>query len=229
MLEVVTVWAPRPQHEKWREGNVYLELLSLQRQTCQRQQHRHVVVTDTELSGYETIRAELPEPLLHAIISGQIAFLEQWDDAQPVVLLDIDCLVVRDLNKAFDGTWDVGLTIREHPTQPIQNGAMYFAPGARKAGLKMLRRTLELCEHWWGSDQEALAKAVAPVPRIRRIEERFGARFCFLPCEYYNRSAKHGVPHPEDRGKRFIFHFKGEAKQHAARAASRHFLLPGAQ
>src|SRR5262245_21744244 len=107
MLEVVTVWAPQAQHEKWR-GDIYLELLSLQRQTCRRHGHRHRVVTDTVLTGYDTLHATLPEPLLHALIAGQIAYLEQWDDTHPVVLLDIDCLVVRDLNRAFDGTWDIG-------------------------------------------------------------------------------------------------------------------------
>lgn len=225
MLEVVTVWAPRPQHPKWRDG--YLDLLKLQNGTVRRVGHRHVIVTDQpEVPGFaDLLHAELPESLMHALIAGQVAYLEQWNDAHPVVMLDMDCLVARDLGKAFRGEWDIGLTNRELKGQEIQNGAMYFAPGSRKAALKMLRKTLDLCEDWWGADQAALSQAVAPVPRLHRVEMRLGARIGFLACEDYNFSPKAGVP--KARAERFVLHFKGDAKQFAADTASRHFLLPG--
>lgn len=224
MLEVATVWAPRPNHEKWRP-DTYLKLLELQRLTCKRVGHRQVVVTDAVLTGYDTLQAALPESLMHALIAGQIAYLEQWNDQHPVVLLDMDCLVARDLNGAFRGDFDIGLTSREHPTQPIQNGAMYFAPGSRSAALRMLKKTLALTSDWWGSDQEALAAAVGHIPRVHRVEQRFGVRLAFLPCENYNFSAKTGVP--KATPKRLVYHFKGDTKHFAADTASRHFLLPG--
>lgn len=225
MLEVVTQWAPRPTHEKWR-GDEYMKLLELQRGTCQRVGHRHVVVTDADLPGYDTIKVELPEPLLKAIISAQIAYVKQWSDDHPVVMVDMDVLIARPLGPAFDGTFDIGVTNREHPAQPIQNGVIYLAPGSKKWALKMFEKTLELCEHWWGSDQKALAFALAPVPRIHRVEERLGgARVAFLPCATHNFSAKHGVP--KATPKCYAFHFKGESKQFAEHTARRHMLLPG--
>lgn len=220
------MWAPRPSHEKWR-ADTYMELLALQRETCRRVGHRHVVVTDAELTGYDTLKAELSAPLMHALIDGQLAYLEQWNDQHPVVLLDIDCLVVRDLGKAFDGSFDIAVTRREHPTQPIQNGAIYLAPGSRHAIRKILGRTRALCEEWWGSDQVALAQALGPIPRTTRTEWRHQARVAFLPTELHNFSSKNGVPKTVPG--RFVFHFKGDTKQYAADAARKNFLLPGAE
>lgn len=219
MLEVVTVWAPRPKHPKWRK--IYGRLLQLQRESCARVGHVHRVVTDVELSGYDTLRTALPDSLMHAILAGQIAYLEQWSNDHPVVLADIDCVVCRDLNDAFDGTWDIGLTSRDNALAPIQNGAMYFAAGARLPALEFLRRALALCEPHWGGDQEAIAQAVAPIPPVHRIESRFGARLAFLSTDPYNLSPKSSTAKMTDR---FIFHFKGDTKAFAEDWAAKHKL-----
>lgn len=212
MLEVVTVWAPRPEHPKWRD---YSDLLAMQAQTVKRAGHEHVVVTDVDLPGYRTLRTELPQPLLKALIGGQLAYLRTWSWDHRAVIVDIDCMIVGDLNRAFTG-FDVGLTIREHPTQPIQNGVMYFEANMRAkiAGVKMLERTLELCGDGWGSDQEALATAVQP-PLRHDVVPRFGAAFAFLSLERHNHPNKDASHRRLDK-RVLIEHFKGDTKMQAA-------------
>lgn len=214
MLEVVTVWAPRPEHEKWRD---YLPLLQIQRKSCARLGHRHVVMTDAApgaLPGYETRQVELPRNLMFAILTGQLAYMEQWSGEFPVVLADVDCLVVRNLVEAFDGSFDVLLTNRKSEASPIQNGAMYFAKGAQEAARQLLRRALELCKDHWGGDQEAISQAVAPVPVRHVVEQRFGKRFYFASPDPYNFSPRGAMP-KMNHG-RFVVHFKGDSKSYAA-------------
>jgi hypothetical protein len=222
VLEVVTVWAPRPDHPKFRD---YLTLLEIQKKTIERVGHRHVVVTDGELPGYETIHVELPQPLMRAILVGQLAFLERWSGEHPAVLVDADCIVSRALEDAFSGEWDIGLTNRPSKVSPIQNGAMYFAPGSRAAALALFRRALELCGEHWGGDQEAISQAVAPVPNRQAVEERFGVRVGFLSTDPYNFTP--GQPF-KPRHDRFILHFKGANKHFAIDYARTHLKIrPG--
>lgn len=206
MLEVVTVWAPRPEHPKFGD---YLKLLELQARTVKRAGHRHRVVSDVELRRYDTLRVDLPHALMHALIAGQLAYMRQWSGAHRVVLADIDCMIVGDLDRAFTGEWDVAVTRREHPTQPIQNGVMYFDANerAREAAVALLAQTLVLCGEKWGEDQEALALALAPVPPENTIAERYRARVAFLPTELHNHSHKFG--RPRVKAERFVEHFKG--------------------
>lgn len=228
MLEVVTFWAPRKSDSHWREG--YLDLLALQGQTVKRVGHRHRVVTDApgDVKGYDTVTVELPGNLMKALTTAQLLYVrDHWSGEHPLVLVDVDCLVAKDLNRAFDGSFDIGLASRENGTQPIQNGAMYFAPGAKKHAARLFERTLDKCEDWWGSDQVALAVAVAPVPRVHGVHVRHGARIAFLPCETYNFGPKTGIP--KNAPHRFILHFKGDQKKYAAKTAKLHFLLPGSR
>lgn len=214
MLEVVTVWTPRPQHSKWRD---YMQLLALQRASVARVGLSHRVVSDVPLQGYDTLEADLPESLMHAMLAGALAYARQWSGVHPVVLLDVDCLVCRDLRQAFTGEFDVLLTNRPDPLAPIQNGAMYFAPGNGAAAVALFERALELCEEKWGGDQSAIAAAVAPVPEMHCVQERFGARFAFVSTELHNHSTKGGMP--KRAPTRFVEHFKGDLKIHAAEFA----------
>lgn len=221
MLEVVCVWAPREREPMW---PTYLRLLGYQRNQAEALGHRHLVVAEGPVQGFETLQAELPKPLMHAILAGQLAYLEQWSDAHPVVLLDADCMITRNLEQAFDGSFDIGLTHRDNPEMPIQNGAMYFDRGSRAAALQLFRRALAICKKPWGGDQAAIGEAVAPVPREDRVEQRYGARVAFLSCDPYNFSPKDGLP--KNLPKRFVVHFKGKTKHLALPFLQRHNLLP---
>lgn len=212
MIEVVTVWAPRPEHPKWQE---YMPLLELQAKTVRRAGHHHRVVTDTDMPGYNTLRVDLPKPLLKALVAGQLAYMKKWKADHRVVMLDIDCMVTGSLERAFTG-FDVGLTLREHDTQPIQNGAMYFegTREAKVAAVAMFERTLEMCGSEWGEDQEAMARAVAP-PKRWGTAMRFGARFDFLHVERHNHADKHSARR-RLTNRVFVEHFKGDTKHQAA-------------
>lgn len=212
MLEVVTVWTPRPQSPQWRD---YSELLALQARTVAHFGHRHRVVSDVALPGYDVLHAPLPESLMQALLAGPLAYFEQWTDDHPVVVMDMDCVVTRNLEQAFETSWDIGLTNRELERAPIQNGAMYFAPGARRAAIELFTRALGLCRHGWGGDQEAIAKAVEPVPLTAHpIEPRLGVRLAFLSTRLHNYSRKGEMAEWDPA--RFVVHFKGESKKWAA-------------
>lgn len=216
MIEIVTVWAPRPNHPKFID---YMPLLDLQRRSVERVGHRHVVVCEKSFDGgYDCLEVgPLPESLMHAILAAQLKYVEQWDDSHPMVLLDIDCMVMRALDYLFEEPFDILLTYRANPVSPIQNGAMYFNAGAKAAALKLFDRAYALCESHWGGDQEAISKAVAPVPEQDINEERFGACIAFRSTKKYNWSPK--LLKRDYKKNRNIVHFKGESKAMAAQFA----------
>ncbi|HSW83544.1 MAG TPA: hypothetical protein VLH12_08720 [Usitatibacter sp.] len=220
MIDVVTVFAPRPEHPQWRD---YMPLLRLQRDSAQHFGHRHVMVTDEpeDMREFESFAVTLPQSLMLAQLAGQVAYLDQWSGDHPAVFVDADCLITRALDEAFDGTFDLGLTHRDDPTSRINNGAMYVAPGNRYGVLAFFRAALAICGEHWGGDQEAISAMAAPVPKISLdketrkraptiVESRNALRLGFLNGLDYNVSPKEeGVRHARNP---FVVHFKGETK-----------------
>lgn len=208
-LDVVTLLVPR--EPRWIE---YLPLLKLQRATAEKFGHRHLVITEgerPELIDQKILLARMSDSLMHAILEGQIAYLMQWSGEHPVVLVDIDCLVNRDLNAAFDGKFDIGLTNRINELAPINNGAMYIAAGAKRQALKFFTRALALCKDHWGGDQEAIAQAAWPVPAGHVICRHKGARIGFFSMATHNCVPRaEGSEHSRNP---FIVHFKGDRKR----------------
>lgn len=209
-LDVVTVFAPREGH--WQK---YLPLLELQEKSVAKfAGHRHVVVTDgvpEAIKHLNLFSTELPVNLMLMILAGQIAYLQQWSGDYPVVMLDVDCLVARNLHEAFTGNFDIGLTRRVNAVSPINNGAMYIASGAREKALEFFNRAYQLCGLHWGGDQEAISHAAAPVPNVECIENRSGTRLAFFSMKTHNI-----IPEVEGafhKRRPFIVHFKGEKKK----------------
>lgn len=220
MLDVVTVWAPRPAHPKYGD---YLTLLRLQRACARRLGHRHIVVTDCEaLDGFDTLRAGVSESLMRAILEGQLAWAEQWGGEWPAVLMDVDCLPLIDLERAFDRSFDIGLTSRRDARSPVQNGVMYFAAGSQNAARTLFRRALELCGEHWGGDQEAISQVVAPVPQPTMVGERLGVRVAFLSTDTHNFTPK--IPPLKMPQGRYVLHLKGEERKGWAAPFARQFL-----
>ena len=211
-VQVVTVWCPRPDHPKFRD---YLKLLTLQKRTVEHFGHSHIVMTDEPiLEGFKSAYFEASKSLMHAILEGQIAYVTRvWSGDVTLVLVDVDCLVMSDLRPAFAPAWEIGLTRRINEASPIQNGAMYFAPGSRKAAIRLLTGALSRCKDHWGGDQEAISQTVAPVPNKSQIAFRCGVSLNFLDCEQYNFSPKGTITIP--KGRKFIAHFKGDTKKFA--------------
>jgi len=217
MIDVVTIWAPRPGDRAIRHAACnlasYLPLMKMQRETCAKFGHRHRVVSDTEVPGFDVIRATLPPKFSAAMVAGQIAAIEAWDNADHLVLADCDVLIGRNLAGAFDGSFDIGLTRRDEATSPINNGVMYIAAGARGAALAFYRAAFTLCLDHWGGDQQAVSKAAEPVLESG-VHLRQGARVAFLPCKRYNMTPD--VNGTAGQGGPFAIHFKGERKHKMA-------------
>lgn len=218
-VAVVTVYTPRPNHEKWRD---YLPALWLQKRTAEHFGARHVVISDAELPSLDVLNVQLPQSLMHAIIAGQIAYLEQWDNSCHVILCDADVLINRDPAAAFDGLYDVGITWR--PVPPLNNGVIYITAGAKDAALTFFRAALSFCTEHWGGDQEAITQAATPIPALPGVRGfRSGARIGFLSM------LSHGcVPEKEGKahhGNPFVLHFKGEERKAWMETYARMYIL----
>lgn len=222
MIEVVTVYAPRPEHPKFRD---YLPAMALQKRTAEKFGCRHLVVSDVDVPGFEALRAELPESLMHAIIVGQIAYLERWSGEHHALLVDADVLITRRPGEAFDGGFDLGLTWRDNPACMINNGAMYVAAGSKERVLQFFRHALSLCKDHWGGDQEAISQAAAPVPmKDGKVGIRQGARVRFLSMHRYNCVPR--VEGMEHRGSApYVVHFKGEDRKEWMQTYAERFVL----
>jgi hypothetical protein len=196
-VEVVTVWAPRQHHDKWR--NDYLTLLELQKRTAEHFGHSHTVVSDhIELYGFNVLHAPLSWELMPAMIDGVIARLNF--PAKPrtdLVFVDADVLVARDLAGAFSEDWDLGLTRRAHDRAEINNGAMYVRATAREKAAEFFDRALERCGTHWGADQEAISAEAGPVPtQSGKVEYRGTLRVGYLSMKTHNAVPKiAGVKH----------------------------------
>lgn len=220
MVEVVTVWSPRPNHEKWRDD--YIDLLHLQRKTALRFRHRHTVMTDAWIHGFDTIHVPLPESVMQAMIVGVIERLKRAGD-DDLLFLDVDALVGREVDKAFDRSFDIGLTRRPNDIAPINNGAMYVDASAVEKVIPFFEHALELCGDHWGADQEAISAAASPVPEVEGVEVRDGVRFAFLSMLTHNCIPKaEGQPH---KSSPYVVHFKGGTKPWAQTYARKYLGL----
>lgn len=220
MIEVVTVWAPRPSHPKWRDD--YIDIMALQKATAEHFGHAHTVVTDAELSGFETLRANLSPHLMPAMLDGVLARLHNRDQQdRSLVLVDADVLIARDLAPAFAScNFELGLTRRVHDKSPINNGAMFVLRGAQWLAADFFQKARDRCGTHWGADQEAISAVAAPVPVDDNVVELRGPlRVGFLCMKQY-------AAVPKERGKRhhgspFTVHFKGDTKRWAREYAQR--------
>lgn len=224
MIDVVSVYAPRRRNAHFMD---YMPMFKAQQRTCEKFGHRQVIVTDdpaaVAAAGFETISVSLPKSLMFALMAGQLAWLENWTGADHTVLVDADVLIGRDLASAFTGEFDIGITNRNVPESPVNNGAIYVDKAARQQALDFWTRAYQLVGDHWGGDQEAIAKAAAPVPlEDHGIEVRSGARIAFLPCSKYNMTP--GVNGAAGTGKPYAIHFKGERKHRMADYARAYIL-----
>lgn len=221
-VEVVTVWAPRKNHEKWR-GEEYLQLMKLQRETALYHGHRHTIVTDDDsLDLPNALHVELPENLMRALLAGIVSRLRA-PTAGPILFADMDVLIARPLDSVFlSRKFDLGLTNRIDPVAPINNGSMYLHPRGSGRALRFFERALESCEPHWGGDQEAISRMAAPVPEPNQdtIEMRGDLRIWFMRMKVYAAVPKvENAPHHS-----FTVHFKGETKVWAEQYARTRIL-----
>lgn len=222
-VEVCTVWAPRKQSAQWRDE--YEDLLFLQRATARRFGHRHVVVTDDTrfADDADALIETLPDEVMPAMIAGVLRrLLRPVHD--PIVFVDVDVLIARELTPAFDGTFDLGLTRRVDAAAPINNGAMYVAAPLHPEVVNFFFRAFGACGKHWGADQEAISAVAHPVPDHECVEVRRGMRLAFLSMLSHNVIPKtEGKPH---RANPYVVHFKGDTKAWAKTYADKFVLVP---
>jgi hypothetical protein len=109
---------------------------------------------------------------------------------EPVILMDCDMIVRRDLSDAFDGTFDIGLTKTGRDSPPYNGGVVFVAPTKEARDFIKLwdKVNTELYtdpqEHakWWhwykGMNQAALGKILESIDH--------GARIKNFPCREWN-------------------------------------------
>ncbi len=159
------------------------------------------------------------------MIAGVIARLSR-ECEDDLVFVDVDCLVARNLDEAFERPepFDVGLTARDNPVSPINNGVMYVPARGRSGALSFFRAALMRCRNHWGGDQEAISEVAKPILPDNTMEMRAGARVLFLPIKKYAVVPKtEGVRHEIGP---FVVHFKGEKKDWMGTYAEK-FILNG--
>lgn len=221
-VEVVTVWAPRRHHEKWRDD--YCDLIALQRRTVRHFGHAHTVVTDDSrmLEDGDALVVKLPDEVMPAMIAGVLERLDRPVTCD-LVFVDTDVLAHRNLDEAFvPRDFDIALTNREQEKAPINNGVMLVSQYGVEAARAFFGDALAVCGTHWGADQEAISATAKPVPppwdRAVIPRKRHG-RIAFVNMKQFAAVPKErGVPH---RKNPFFVHFKGETKQWAQEYAER--------
>lgn len=220
-VQVVTAWFPRPDHEKWRDD--YIELLHLQQASCLKVGHRHVVVTDVELDGFDTIRIPETNQSLMRLIIYSVLYRLSLPVTDHLLFADVDVLINRELHGAFDNSFDVGLTRRLNPIAPINNGAMYIPFRSVAPAIKFFEKAYALCGDHWGADQEAISLAASPVPLGNCVQEREGVRIGYLSMKTHNAVPKSvGAFH---HSQPYVLHFKGDIKHWAKEYAAKYMGL----
>lgn len=150
------------------------------------------------------------------------------------LFLDPDLLVQADLDEAFDGSFDLGLTW--HPpgsgSHPINGGVVLAAKAGKERAAALMARIVAIMEglppdQWeWFGDQEAMARlagaeafaSLPPPATIACPEGRIG----LLACDPWNYTPAYGAEEADAVlvGKR-VLHFKGSRKAAMAAYASR--------
>ena len=225
-MNIVTFYAPRPDHFLFQDYSIYIRLLH---DSCKKFGHRLIVITDTEAPSFDCFRVELPDNLMKAVLAGQIAYLESDLAKEDTVFIDPDCVFVNDPARLFaDQEFDIALTTHPITAQYLKldatdgttkyvpfedsvlnNGAMYVRGGADV--LKFWRKALGICDPEWGGDQKALGVAFDAVEE-HGLYERDGVKVRFLPEDPYNLAPEHPG---QDCSHAVVLHFRGSRKEWA--------------
>jgi hypothetical protein len=216
LITVASFYCKR--EEEFPDAVDYIPLLRLLQASCDRFGHRHVVISDAPVEGFETFVSPLPSDLMLAIMYGQRDWIARGDWKDEMVMVGADCLVGRDLRQAFTPGWDVCVTNRPHRKWPINTGAIYVKGGARLKLASMWARAAAAVNGEWGDDQVQVAMQFAPVPTTHLPAVRQDLTVQFSPMSTHNHSPKR----LDDASSAFVIHFKGPRKSFMADWAKRH-------
>jgi hypothetical protein len=216
MVTVASFYCDR--REDYPDAVDYIPLLGLLQASCDKFGHRHVVISDKQVSGFETHVVPLPRDLMLAILFGQRDWIARGCWQGHTVMVGADCLINRDLNQAFTPGWDICITTRKHRRWPVNTGAIYLKGGMAIQASNCWAKAAALCNGEWGDDQAQIATQFAPIPETHRVEQRGFMYVSFASMKTHNDSPKHVT----DDSDAFVVHFKGKRKSFMADWAKQH-------
>lgn len=194
-MNIVSFWAPRPEHPLFQDYAPYLDLL---RMSCERFGHRHVCLTDDAAvrDGYVV---DLPRPLMRAFIAAQHAYLSDPANAStPTLLTGADCVLAQDPSLVSSRDADIIITVDDRFADCRMNmGAMWIPRPAAVA--HVWADALANMDEEWGDDQRAVYAAL----------ERSDLRITELPCDPCNLAPDHPA---DDCRRGVVLHFRGPRK-----------------
>jgi hypothetical protein len=213
-MNVVSFYAPRPEHPRAWD---YLPMLALLEESCKRYGHRHIVLSDADLPGFDVFRCQLQRELMPATLEAQLQYLIAHDE--PTLMTGADCVLGMDPAAVFERTFDVAMTTDRFPGFCLNTGAMFIKDCGLAAAFR--DQALRMCGNTWGDDQIALEKAfgATPEPSVRATPE--GRVIECLPMFPY-----HYAPRNVDSFKdAYVVHFRGQRKVFMAEYCKRHLKL----
>ena len=184
--------------------------------------------------GVEVARLEVElSHLMYSRMRCYRAFILSGIVSGPVLFLDTDVCVQRNLSRVFDESFDIGLTYRTLPGtwhMPVNEGVIMSASGASSQAATFFGATLDTYEwfasqNWinerygfdvrdWRGGQLSLNATInwEVPPFASGTSNVAGARIKYFPGEEYNHAVT-SKDDPHALAKKFALHFKGAAKQ----------------
>ena len=203
-MNVVSFWAPRPEHPFFQDYAPYLDLLAA---SCAKYGHKHVCLTD-DATVRDAYVVDLPRSLMRAFITAQYAYLSDPANAEtPTLLAGADCVLAQDpwpercmTLRDFVRTEmsDIIITTDDRFTDCRMNmGAMWIPRPAAVA--HVWADALASMGDEWGDDQRAVYAAL----------QRSGLKITELPCDPYNLAPENPG---DDCTRGVVLHFRGPRK-----------------
>lgn len=203
-MNVVSFYAPRPEHPFFQDYRPYLALL---RESCERFGHQHLVLTDDpmEIGADDAYVCELPRSLMKAVIAAQYAYLSDPANAHvPTLLVGADCVLANDPARFAEIDADLVITVGDFADCRMNTGAIYIPHPCQVAEIwaEALRGVGDI----WGDDQTALYQAILQRP----THGVWSAKVVEVPVDPFNLAPEHPA---DDCRRGVVLHFRGPRKR----------------
>ena len=197
----------------------YLDLIKKSFYSAKSRGYTTVLVTTGEISvqADEVIQIEDERYLMNWILKAQEAFINSSVFTENSVFFSPDALILQDLHKVFEGSFDLGVTERfNFPEYPINNGVIFLKVEAKEKLKSMWAEMRVRCYHYpvqiqeWYGDQKALSDIL-----VIYDDAPFGVKTQRFLCETHNMSPSYKgslESEIEKIANAFIIHFKGARK-----------------
>lgn len=212
-MNIVSFYAPRPDHPKFQD---YIPMLRLLDASCKRFGHRHIVLSDVDLPGFDVFRCELPHELMPATIESQLQYLRAHNE--PTVFTGADCVLGMDPQNVFMRSFDIAMTTDHFPGFCLNTGAMFIRDCGKAAEFWAQARSI--CGDKWMDDQLCLEKVFEckPDPCMYSLNGSHIECLPMFPYHYAPRTVERFQP-------AYIVHFRGPRKAFMAEYCRRHLDL----